>query len=114
MVCQLVVDGPGDSRRQFGAGGDQDRRRQGIVFGLGHQIGSDMLRPGGVVSNDQDLAGARQGVDAHQAVHRFFGQGHPEVSRPADHIHPGYGFGTPGQGSDRLGSADLDDFVDAA
>ena len=93
-------------RRQLFTGGDQNGCRQRIVLRLGHQVGGHLVGPGGVVGDHQHLAGARQGIDPHLAVHSLLGQGHPEVARPADHIHPGNGGGAVGQSGDRLGPAD--------
>ena len=98
VVVQLLRDRLRHRPCQGCVGGDQDRGRQGIVLGLGHQIGGHLFRHGGVVGDDQHLAGARQGIDAHLAVDGFLGQGHVEIARSADHIHPGDRFGAPGQG----------------
>ena len=91
---------------KLGAGGEQNRRSQGVVLGLGHQIGGHLIGLGRVVSDHQDLTGACERIDRYPSVDGLFGQGDVEVARTADHIHPGDGFGPVGQGPNRLGATD--------
>ena len=74
------------------------------MLGLGQQVGGHLVCPGAVVGDHQHLTGPCQRIDCHAAVDRFFGQGHVEVAGAADHVDPGNGGGTEGQGADRLGA----------
>ena len=113
MILQLLGDRPGHGGRQGLTGGDQDRRRQRIVLRLGHQVGRHLLGAGGVIGDDQHLAGPRQRIDAHPAIDRLLGQRHPQVAGTADHIDARNRFGPEGQRRDRLGATDPIHLLDA-
>ena len=104
MVFKLGLQGCRHGGGQLRAGGQQDRGCQGVVLGLGQQVGGHLIGPGAVVGDHQHLTGPCQRIDCHAAVDRFFGQGHVEVAGAADHVDPGNGGGTEGQGPDRLGA----------
>ena len=56
-----------DTARELGALSYEVARRQRIVLGLGHEIGSDHGCLGARVGEHADLGGARDHVDAHIA-----------------------------------------------
>ena len=104
VIRQLGLQGGRQGRRQLLAGGEQNRRRQGVVFGLGQQIGGHQLRRGRVIGNHQHFAGASQRIDRYAPINGLLGQGDVEVAGAGDHIHPRDGLGAVGQGCDRLGA----------
>ena len=111
VARQLPLQGGRYRLGQVLAGGEQDGGGQGVVFRLGQQIRRHLVGLGGVVGDHQHLAGAGQGVDRHPAVHHLLGQGHVEIARPTDHIHPGDALGAIGQGRHRLGAAHPVDLI---
>ena len=113
MSLQLLLNRAGNGLRELLAGGQQDGRRQGVVLRLSQEIGRDMLGVGAGIGNHQHFAGARQGIDRDPPVDRFFGQGHIEIARTANDVHPRDGFRAVGQRSDGLGATDPIDLVDA-
>ena len=91
----------------------QHRAGQPVVLGLAEQVGG---HPGGsaaAVSQDQDLAGAGDHVDAHLAVDLALGGGHIDVAGAHDLVHRRHALGAIGQGRHRLRPAGLEDAGDA-
>ena len=75
VIGQLFGHCGVDPVGQCRVGGDQHRRRQGVVLRLRQQIRCHLVGLGGVVCDHQHFAWSRQGVDGHLAVHRLFCEG---------------------------------------
>ncbi len=73
---------------QRARGRQQDGRGQRVVLGLGQQVGRHPGRVGRLVGDDHRLRRPGQPVDADQPEHLPLGQGHEEIARPDDLIHP--------------------------
>ena len=68
---------------------------------------------GGVVGQDDDLAGPGDAVDGHLAEDVPLGQGHEDVAGADDHVHGAQPVHAVGQRRHRLGAADAVDLADA-
>ena len=83
------------------------------MLGLGQQIRCHIPGIGRVVGDDQDLAGAGDGVDAHVAVDSFLCQRHIDVARAHDLVNLGDGLCAVSQCGNGLGAAHLVDHIGA-
>ena len=108
MIGQLFGHCGVDPVGQCRVGGDQHRRRQGVVLRLRQQIRCHLIGLGGVVCDHQHFAWSRQGIDGHLAVHRLFRQGDVEVSGATDHVHLGNALAAVGHGGDSLGTSEAE------
>ena len=63
------------------------------------------------IRNDQNLAGACDGINAHITEAGLFGKGYKNVAGACDFIHLGDTFRAEGHGSDCLGASRLIDFI---
>src|SRR5690606_30212073 len=95
-------------------GCQQDRRGQGVVFGLRKEVGSDVFGIGAFVGNDHRLGRAVDGVDADIAEDLLLGDGDEKATRPGDLVDTGDRLGAVGEGSDALCAAGLEYAVDAS
>ena len=101
-------------RHSFGQGtavGDENRRSQFVVFGLGQQIGGQMGGVVGAVGHHENLTGSGNHVNGHLSKHLPFRFGHIGVAGANDFIDPGYRFGAVGHGRHGLGAAQLENPV---
>ncbi len=88
------------------------------MFGLGNEIGGRVIWPSGFVGEDDDFAGAGDGVDIDIAVDEFFGEGDELVAGADDFIHTLHGavdeaIETIGECGDGLSAAHAIDLGDA-
>ncbi|OPZ97488.1 MAG: hypothetical protein BWY71_01603 [Planctomycetes bacterium ADurb.Bin412] len=109
---KLAVQFEGDSLGQFGIVGEEDGAAGG-VFGLAEQVGGQPVGAGGLVSDDEDIAGAGETVDIDQAEEFLFGQLRPDAAGADNFIDLGDGIGAEGQGGDGLDAANAIDFRNA-
>jgi hypothetical protein len=110
-VDKLANDG-GEGRLGEGAiGGDEADPGVHVVLGLREKVGGDRLRVAGFVGEDEDLARARELVDAHGAEDLPFRLVHVGVPGADDFVDGGHGLRAVGHGGDRLRAADAEDAV---
>ena len=102
-----------DEVGQLGVGGDEVRRGARVVLGLRHEVDGDERGHGGLVGEDENLAGAGEHVDAHVAHDELLGRGHVGVAGADDLVDARDGVGAVRERGDRLRAADLVDLVDA-
>ncbi len=92
--------------------GDQDGGAGG-VFGLGEEVGGDVVGSGGVVGDHDHFAGAGERIDVDGAVGLLLGEGDEQVSGADDFVDGGDTVAAVGEGGDGLGAAHPVDLVDA-
>ena len=80
---------------------------------LGQKIRSHKTGIRSLVRQHQDLAGACDGVDAHETVNGFFRQSHIDISGAHDLVHLRDRFRTESHGGDGLSAAGLVDLINA-
>ena len=81
---------------------DQHRRGDGVVLGLGEQVGGAEFGVGGVIRHDDGLRRAIERVDPDVAVDHALGQRHEAIAGPEDLVDGGYRLGAVGERRDRL------------
>ena len=82
------------------------------MLGLGEEVGRAQLRVGGLVGDDQHLAGAGRQVDAYAARHEQLRGRDPAVARADDLVDRPHRLGSVRERGDRLRAADRVDLVD--
>ena len=94
---------------QLGIGGDEERARLRVVFGLGDQIEGGHVDVDVAGRHDRELGRTGQPVDADRAGHLAFGFGHVGVARTHDSVDAWDRFGAVGHRAHRLGATGLGD-----
>ena len=89
-----------------GVGGDQDRLRPLVVFGLGEQVHGDPVGVGAAVADHRQLGGAGDHVDSHLAENEFLRHRDIDIAGTGDLVDRRHGCGAVGHGADGLGAAD--------
>ena len=110
---KLPLDRAFDSTCEFGAVGDQDRLRRGVMFGLRQKIGGDPLRIAGRVGDDQNFGRPGDHVDADDAEDPALGRRDIGVAGTDDLRDRRDARRAIGQRRDRLRAADAVDLIDA-
>ena len=98
---------------QLGVAGHEIAARQGVVLGLGHEVGRHHDGVGRGVGQHADLGGASHHVDAHVAGDVALGGRHVGVAWPHDLVDRRDGLGAVGHGCHGLGAAHGVDLVHA-
>ena len=110
---QLLLHGVG----QLGGIGDENSGGERVVFGLAHEVGSNVTWISGLVGQDGNLGRTSLRVDADGATQVALGSNDIDVARSGDHVDPRAGIGliraldTVGEHGDGLGAADGIDLV---
>ena len=80
---------------------------------LAEQIRRYIAGIGSLVCKHRDLTRSCNGIDPRESVHRFLCQRDEDVSGTYNLVYLGNGFGSVCQGCDRLGTAHLEDHINA-
>ena len=78
---------------------------------LRQQICCNVSGGSGLICQYQDLAGARNGINADIAINSFFGKSYENVTGTGDLVDLRYRLGSESHGCDSLGTADLIDGI---
>ena len=108
LLLKLVGDGVDEGS----VPGDEDAGARGVL-GLGNQIGGGEIGAGGLVGDDNDFAGAGDGVDIDFAEDLPLRQRDEEVAGANDLVDFGKAFDAVSEGGDGLRTAEAIDFGDA-
>ena len=88
----------------WGIWAEQNALCQGVVLGLGEQIHGHPMGRGAAIGQHQNLARARNHIDAHLTKDLALGACHIGVARACDLVHPRHRGRAIGQGRDGLGA----------
>ena len=107
------LDTRGDSLGERLGVGDENRRRELVVFGAGEQVGDHELGIGVGIGDDDRLGRTEDAVDADLAVELLLGDRDEDATGPADLVDLRDAVRAVGHRRDALHTARAEDAVDA-